>query len=432
MTPQSRCTQPVVWAMLGNVPLKVGVKLDSLTVIMFFMVTFIATWIHVFSVGYMAGHSDQVDHQSKYHRFFCYLSLFCFSMLGLVIANSLLFLFIFWELVGPVLLLADRVLLRQEIRDQRGDEGLHHQPRRGLRVHHRPGHGVPVSGRFHADAARPRACASSMRSTARCSPTRFAGITLATWMGCLLFCGAMGKSAQFPLHVWLPDAMAGPTPVSALIHAATMVAAGVYLVARIFVLLTPDAQLFIAIIGCITLTITALIAIVQTDIKKVLAYSTLSQLGYMMLGMGVGAWIAALFHLLTHAFFKALMFLGSGPGDRRLPPRAGHAQDGRPGAQDAHHLLDVLRRRAGHRRRGHPDDTVSAWAGFSARTRFSPSRGIARCARARSRPARRCRPARRQDAETYAQAGGEQETISDAAKGPEVRPLSAPDARLRP
>ncbi|MCA9256334.1 MAG: hypothetical protein KDA33_11890, partial [Phycisphaerales bacterium] len=138
------------------------------------------------------------------------------------------------------------------------------------------------------------------------------GMTLATLMGIGLFCGAMGKSAQFPLHVWLPDAMAGPTPVSALIHAATMVAAGVYLVARVFRLLTPDAQLFIAVIGCITLTITALIAIVQTDIKKVLAYSTLSQLGYMIFGMGVGAWTAALFHLMTHAFFKAMMFLGSG------------------------------------------------------------------------------------------------------------------------
>ncbi|MFQ5491968.1 MAG: proton-conducting transporter membrane subunit, partial [Phycisphaerae bacterium] len=135
---------------------------------------------------------------------------------------------------------------------------------------------------------------------------------LATMMGVGLFCGAMGKSAQFPLHVWLPDAMAGPTPVSALIHAATMVAAGVYLVARVFRLLTPEAQFFVAVIGCITLTLTALIAVVQTDIKKVLAYSTLSQLGYMIFGLGVGAWIAALFHLMTHAFFKAMMFLGSG------------------------------------------------------------------------------------------------------------------------
>jgi NADH-quinone oxidoreductase subunit L len=136
--------------------------------------------------------------------------------------------------------------------------------------------------------------------------------TLLTIMGIGLFFGAVGKSAQFPLHVWLPDAMEGPTPVSALIHAATMVAAGVYLVGRIFPILTPDAKLFIAIIGCTTLTMAALIAIAQSDIKKVLAFSTLSQLGYMILAMGIGSWVGGLFHLITHAFFKALLFLGSG------------------------------------------------------------------------------------------------------------------------
>ena len=141
-----------------------------------------------------------------------------------------------------------------------------------------------------------------------------------------LFCGAMGKSAQFPLHVWLPDAMAGPTPVSALIHAATMVAAGVYLVARVYRLMTPDALMFISLIGCLTLTLMALIAVVQTDIKKCLAYSTLSQLGYMIFGMGCGAWVAALFHLITHAFFKAMLFLGSGQvvGRLRIPRILGH------------------------------------------------------------------------------------------------------------
>ena len=131
-------------------------------------------------------------------------------------------------------------------------------------------------------------------------------------MGIGLFCGAVGKSAQFPLHVWLPDAMEGPTPVSALIHAATMVAAGVYLVGRIFPILTPDAQAVHRHHRLITLTMAALIAIAQSDIKKVLAYSTLSQLGYMILAMGVGSWMGGLFHLITHAFFKALLFLGSG------------------------------------------------------------------------------------------------------------------------
>ena len=131
-------------------------------------------------------------------------------------------------------------------------------------------------------------------------------------MGIGLFFGAVGKSAQFPLHVWLPDAMEGPTPVSALIHAATMVAAGVYLVARLFPILTPDAKIFIAIIGSITLTMAALIAVAQTDIKKVLAYSTVSQLGYMILALGLGSWVGGMFHLITHAFFKALLFLGAG------------------------------------------------------------------------------------------------------------------------
>src|SRR5439155_9806317 len=135
---------------------------------------------------------------------------------------------------------------------------------------------------------------------------------LMTVMGIGLFFGSVGKSAQFPLHVWLPDAMEGPTPVSALIHAATMVAAGVYLVARLFPILTPDAKLFIAIIGATTLTMAALIAVAQTDIKRVLAYSTLSQLGYMILALGLGSWVGGLFHLITHAFFKALLFLGSG------------------------------------------------------------------------------------------------------------------------
>ncbi|HOA73173.1 MAG TPA: NADH-quinone oxidoreductase subunit L [Phycisphaerae bacterium] len=308
---QAAQSPPFLWAHLGTVPLLVGVNLDSLTVIMFFMVSFIATWIHVFSMGYMAGHSDEVDGVSKYHRFFTYLSLFCFSMLGLVIANSLLFLFIFWELVGlcSYLLIgfyfhkksASNAAMKAFITNRVGDFGFII----GL------GMVLLYLGDFTLSGAAREFAEQHAQQSALFTST-FLGVTAATWMGVLLFCGAIGKSAQFPLHVWLPDAMEGPTPVSALIHAATMVAAGVYLVARIFVLLTPGAQMVVAVIGCITLTLGALIAIVQTDIKKVLAYSTISQLGYMILGMGVGAWIGALFHLLTHAFFKALMFLGSG------------------------------------------------------------------------------------------------------------------------
>jgi len=308
---QAARSAPVLWAYLGSVPLTFGVNLDSLTLIMFFMVSFVSTCIFLFSIGYMAGHSDEIDGQSKFHRFFAYLSLFCFSMLALVVADSLLLLFISWELVGlcSYLLIgyyfhkksASNAGIKAFVTNRVGDFGFI----LGLALVYLYLGDLSLAGAsqtFH----------DQYQSGGPLFSRTFLGLSLATWMGMLLFCGAIGKSAQFPLHVWLPDAMEGPTPVSALIHAATMVAAGVYLTARIFVLLTPEAQLFVAVIGCITLALAALVAIVQTDIKKVLAYSTISQLGYMMLGMGVGAWIGALFHLLTHAFFKALMFLGSG------------------------------------------------------------------------------------------------------------------------
>ena len=306
------------WALFGDLPIEAYVKLDSLTVIMYFMVTFVSSCIFFFSIGYMEGHSDEVAGECKYHRFFAYLSLFCFSMLGLVVAGSILFMFFFWELVGlcSYLLIgfyfdkkfASNAAMKAFITNRVGDFGFLF--------------GVMMValflGTFDLDQAAAN-FATQFHAGSGIFDASFdlfgfhvSGMMVATLMGIGLFCGAMGKSAQFPLHVWLPDAMAGPTPVSALIHAATMVAAGVYLVARVFRLMTPDALMFIAAIGCITLTITALIAMVQTDIKKVLAYSTLSQLGYMIFGLGVGAWVAALFHLMTHAFFKAMMFLGSG------------------------------------------------------------------------------------------------------------------------
>ena len=301
------------WAALGSVPATVGVKLDSLTVIMYFMVAFVSFWIFVFSLGYMAGHSDEIDGICEFHRFFCFLSLFLFSMLGLVVASSLLFLFIFWELVGLCSYLLIGFYFDKKFASDAGIKAF---------VTNRVGDFGFIIGlmlvffylrTLDLEEAASRFAEQYAAGTGIfASPFTMFGVSLATLMGIGLFCGAIGKSAQFPLQVWLPDAMAGPTPVSALIHAATMVAAGVYLVARIFRLLTPEAQMFVAVIGCITLTITALIAIVQTDIKKVLAYSTLSQLGYMIFGMGVGAWIAALFHLMTHAFFKAMLFLGSG------------------------------------------------------------------------------------------------------------------------
>ena len=308
------------WAMLGNVPATLGVKLDSLTVGMFFMVAFVAFWIFFFSIGYMSGHSDEVAHKRKYWRFFAYLSLFGFSMLGLVVSSSLLFLFIFWELVGlcSYLLIGfyfherwpQYAQMKAFIVNRVGDFGF----LIGLMLVYFQLGTLDLdkaAARFAEQYAAYNAGDLAHAGIFASQFTLF-GWSLATIMGIGLFCGAMGKSAQFPLHVWLPDAMAGPTPVSALIHAATMVAAGVYLVARVFRLMTPEALMFVAVIGCLTLSLMALVAIVQTDIKKCLAYSTLSQLGYMIFGMGCGAWVAALFHLITHAFFKAMLFLGSG------------------------------------------------------------------------------------------------------------------------
>ncbi len=167
-----------------------------------------------------------------------------------------------------------------------------------------------------------------------------------------IFCGCVGKSAQFPLHVWLPDAMEGPTPVSALVHSATMVAAGVYLVGRFYPVFTPEVLLVIAIIGCITLFIAATIAITATDIKRVLAYSTVSQLGYMMLALGLGGWVAGLFHLITHAFFKSLLFLCSGSVIHAVHTND-MTRDGRPAQEDADHRLHDARRLPGDRRRRH-------------------------------------------------------------------------------
>ncbi|MCH8328011.1 MAG: NADH-quinone oxidoreductase subunit L [Candidatus Marinimicrobia bacterium] len=303
------------WADLGTVPVTLGVKLDSLTVAMYFMVTFIAFWIFVFSLGYMSGHSDEVAGKSKYHRFFCYLSLFGFSMLGLVISSSLLFLFIFWELVGlcSYLLIgfyfdkgfASRAAMKAFITNRVGDFGF----LIGLMLVYFQ------LGTLDLDEAATRFAEQYAAHTGifASSFTMF-GWSLATIMGVGLFCGAMGKSAQFPLHVWLPDAMAGPTPVSALIHAATMVTAGVYLIARNATLfaLAPATMATIAIVGTVTALFAATIAVTQNDIKKVLAYSTISQLGYMFMALGTGAFGAAVFHLMTHAFFKALLFLGAG------------------------------------------------------------------------------------------------------------------------
>ena len=315
-------------ATLRPLAIRLGVHVDNLTVIMFLMVTFIATMIHVYSMGYMHG-------DPGYPRFFAFLSLFSFSMLGLVASANVFMVFIFWELVGVCSYLligfwhqdkkncdaANKAFIVNRV----GDVGMliglgllwtslgtfniddiNHQ----IRGADGKLHAATVNGQVVVRLHDPDSGAAlSDEWTGR--PLQIARWALVL-AGIGVFAGCVGKSAQFPLHVWLPDAMAGPTPVSALIHAATMVAAGVYLVGRFYPLFTDEVLLGIAYTGGITLFIAATIAIVQTDYKKVLAYSTVSQLGFMMLGLGVGGWAAGLFHLLTHAFFKALLFLGAG------------------------------------------------------------------------------------------------------------------------
>ena len=327
------------WAVLGGKPLlgpssdplagkpltfPLGVYIDNISVIMFLMVTFVATLIHIYSMGYM--HDDP-----RFPRFFAYLSLFCFSMLGLVASANVFMIFIFWELVGVCSYLligfwyeeknnsdaANKAFVVNRIGDVGMLVGLgllwtslgtfsFDEINKGLRG---PSGELNVAQSSAGEKVVLYHQAAEEGQPSRPIEVPYALLTLA---GLGIFAGCVGKSAQFPLHVWLPDAMAGPTPVSALIHAATMVAAGVYLVGRFFPVFTPFALLYIAYTGGITLFIAATIAMVQTDYKKVLAYSTVSQLGFMMLGLGVGGRAAGLFHLLTHAFFKALLFLGAG------------------------------------------------------------------------------------------------------------------------
>ncbi|TLU83259.1 MAG: NADH-quinone oxidoreductase subunit L [Chlorobium sp.] len=289
------------WIDLGNVPnvgplkIKMGIVIDNLTVIMLAMVTLISLLVHLYSTGYMAG-------DKHYGRFFAYLGIFTFSMLGIVLSDNLFSIYMFWELVGlSSYLLIGFFFEKQSAADAQkkafltnrvGDIGMW----LGILILYSQFHTFGYQEIFNNLAAGKFTMSNAWLTAA----------------GVLLFMGCVGKSAQIPLHIWLPDAMEGPTPVSALIHAATMVAAGVYFVARIFALLTPDALHVIAFCGALTAFMAATIAITQNDIKRVLAYSTVSQLGYMVLGLGVGAYSAALFHLLTHAFFKACLFLGSG------------------------------------------------------------------------------------------------------------------------
>ncbi len=377
-------------AAIGPLKLTIGYYIDALTIVMFAMVTLIATCIHFYASGYMHDElHDITDHEvtlsdghhlhrsGRFYRFFQYLSLFCFSMLGLVIAGNIFMVFVFWELVGicSYFLIgfyierksasnaANKAFIVNRVGDfgmiiglmalwgslgtfafgdKKNDQGAVES--RGIFSQVRPPEnhyalrtpdamvidGAPELVREQV-LSHPGDLASAKSEIASELPdwrdgkrteidadgrerddrTHY-GHWLLAIAGLGIFCGCVGKSAQFPLHVWLPDAMEGPTPVSALVHSATMVAAGVYLVGRFYPVFTPLVLFVIACVGAVTLALAATIAITAVDIKRVLAYSTVSQLGYMMLALGVGGWLAGLFHLITHAFFKSLLFLCSG------------------------------------------------------------------------------------------------------------------------
>ncbi|MFM8286362.1 MAG: proton-conducting transporter membrane subunit [Planctomycetaceae bacterium] len=381
-------------ARFGNLRVAIDYYIDSLTLVMFTMVTFIATCIHLFAMGYMSDELTEQyeDHQvhvrhghfhrpGRFYRFFAFLSLFCFSMLGLVIAGNIFMVFVFWELVGVCsyfligfyierksastaankafimnrvgdfgFLIGLMILwthfgtfqftsrverdgtqtagLFQMLRDDHGHLTLTESGRNvvlssGFETHGGAGHDAHAhpgqeGAAGHADhdhdgpGQADNHAAAEAEGHVLATEARTIPYFLLIAAGLGIFAGCVGKSAQFPLQTWLPDAMEGPTPVSALVHSATMVAAGVYLVGRFYPMFTPEVLLTIAYVGCVTAFMAATIAVVATDIKKVLAYSTISQLGYMMLGLGVGGWGAGLFHLVTHAFFKSLMFLASG------------------------------------------------------------------------------------------------------------------------
>ncbi len=304
------------WMAVAETSLTLGFWVDPLAAAMLFMVSLVGLCIFIYSQGYMAAEDYQGEDQ-RYARFFAFLGLFAFSMLGLVIADSILLLFICWELVGlcSYLLIgfwnlnksAYDAALKAFIVTKVGDAGFFI----GLFVLYIFTGNMDIGHVIHNPEVLAQLATTHLPETW----PLIGGVSVAAVAALSLFIGTIGKSAQVPLHVWLPDAMEGPTPVSALIHAATMVAAGVFMVARMFPLFEaagPGTMNFVAWIGGITALFAATIAIAQYDIKRVLAYSTISQLGYMVLGLGVGGYVAGFFHLITHAFFKALLFLGSG------------------------------------------------------------------------------------------------------------------------
>ncbi len=319
---------------IGQLTVTLGVMIDNLTAIMLVVVTLISFLVHLFSSEYMKG-------DVRYARYYAYLGIFTFSMLGIVLGNNLFAMYMFWELVGfsSYSLIShwyekpgpQNASKKAFIVNRVGDVGMWC----GLMI---------VYTTFNTFNFREIFAAISHGLPQNFSLLGLSPEATLTAAGVLIFCGAVGKSAQFPLHVWLPDAMEGPTPVSALIHAATMVAAGVYLTARIFPILTGDAMLIVACTGGITSFLAASIALTQNDIKRVLAYSTVSQLGYMIMAMGVGAFSAGFFHLTTHAMFKACLFLGSGSVIHAMHHSLHHLHDHHTDAQDMRNMGGLLKK----------------------------------------------------------------------------------------
>ncbi len=287
--------QSFLWFESAKYVFNLGILVDPLSAMMLAVVSFVSLLVQIYSVGYM--HDDL-----PYSRFFAHISLFTFSMLGLVLSDNLIQIYIFWELVGLCSYFLISYWFKKPAAAEAGKKAF---------ITNRIGDAgffIGIATLFYYLGTADFTLINQKIAAGGLNPN-ILGIC-----AILLFCGAIGKSAQFPLHVWLPDAMEGPTPVSALIHAATMVAAGVYLVARSYAIFEAGnfALQFVAYIGIITAVMAATIALVQNDIKKILAYSTISQLGYMMTALGVGGYTAGVFHLMTHAFFKAMLFLCAG------------------------------------------------------------------------------------------------------------------------
>ena len=305
------------WFSTGSFSINLGYFVDNITTIMLFVVSLIGFLVHLYSTEYMKD-------DPKYSRYFAFLGIFIFSMNGIVLADSLIMIYIFWELVGLSSFLLIGFWFEKEkpplaankafLTNRVGDIGMFI--------------GIMIIF-FHVGSFNINEIINGVSDMNK---------TLLTLAGVLLFMGAVGKSAQFPLHIWLPNAMEGPTPVSALIHAATMVAAGVYLTFRIFPFLTPDALAIVAVIGAITAVMAAITAITRNDIKAVLAYSTISQLGYMVMAVGVGAPVYAFFHLVTHAMFKACLFLCSGSVIHAMHHSLHHLHDHETDPQDMNNM----------------------------------------------------------------------------------------------